>query len=130
MKPAVRVHKAIGLSAQTRASGKVQDMEGMCLSGHHPRHQGATPCPEMALSLPSQSALCSYAEAKWGFILGWGETFPPPILMVLVTSESFHGDKTRNPGGLGEIGQITALRVLSYTLGLGRTLIMEPEGKG
>lgn len=73
----------------------------MCLSGHHPRHQGATLCPEMALSLPSQSVLGSHAEANRGFILGWGETFPPVILMVLVTSEGFHGDKTtRIQGGL------------------------------
>jgi hypothetical protein len=36
-----------------------------------------------------------------------GETFFfPPILMVLVTSQGFHGDKTKKPGGLGELGQI------------------------
>lgn len=67
---------------------------------------------------PMQKPLEPSGASFWG-----GETLsPPPILMVLVTSEGFHGDKTKIPGGLGEVGQITALRALSYTLGLGRTL--------
>lgn len=33
VKPAVHVHKAVGLSPQARTSGKLQDSEGICLSG-------------------------------------------------------------------------------------------------
>lgn len=73
------------------------------------------------LSDPPPRSHAEATGAKWGFILGWGESFPSH-LMMLVTSEGFHGDKTKNPGGLGEIGQITAFGVLSYTLGLGRAL--------
>lgn len=66
---------------------------------------------------PLQKPLEPSRGSFWG-----GESLFPSHLMMLVTSEGFHGDKTTNPGGLGEIGQITALGVLSYTLELGRTL--------
>lgn len=52
------------------------------MSGQHPRHQGVTLCPAMELRPSSQTASCYHAEAtgaKWGFILGWGESFPLPF---------------------------------------------------
>ena len=37
---------------------------------------------------------------------GRGREIFSPYLMMLVTSQGFHGDKTKEPGGLGELGQM------------------------
>ena len=62
--------------------------------------------PGLSSYPPSSSSLLH--KSHWnplGTHSGRGREIFSPYLMMLVTSQGFHGDKTKEPGGLGELGQ-------------------------
>lgn len=127
MKPARHVRKVAGFSPLKQGWLKnYREAEDLCLSSQHPGYQGVNPPLRMGLGLSPQTACPpphSYAEAtgaKWALTLGEGEFFSP-TLIILVTSQGFHGDKTKEPGGLGELAQTNPLpRIFFQTWAWGR----------
>lgn len=101
-----------------------READGLCLSSQHPGHQGVNPSLRMGLVFslrlpvvltPTQKPLKPSGHLVWER----EEHFFPSHLMILVTSQGFHGDKTKKPGGFGESSQTNPpLRVFSPTLGL------------
>lgn len=63
----------------------------------------------MGLGLPPSTVLSSSLlyKSHWNQVgTDFGrEIFSSSILIILVTSKGFHGDKTKEPGGLGKLGQ-------------------------
>ena len=75
-----------------------------------PWASGVNLCLRMGLGLPSYppSSSSLLHKSHWnpvGTRFGRGRDFFSPYLMMLVTSQGFHGDKTKEPGGLGELRQ-------------------------